>query len=348
MPSYPGNPYFESTEETDVGRGGKPFNALGNREYSRIFKVVTRNRFLSTLAVCAAPGIPRPFSAYQSGNGLEYDLLAVLIELSAQQDDTDWQRWTVTARYSTEMPSGGAPDSPGYAAGPGAAIGDDLNNGSGGKGGAANNPEEEPPEIEWDFETTKYAQPFDLDGKAYVNSAGDPFTPAPTIETGHAVLSMTRNETAFNLNTASRYSYALNSDVFLGAAPETCQLMPPKAKYMFRGTLPYYRVSYKFRFNYQKLDGTLQSWQPQLLDQGMMRKQTTAGRPELGKSVPIRRGPNAITSPVLLDGNGQEAVDQIILGVNVGKIPNFIKFKAYRLLPFIELFQNGFAPGIGA
>lgn len=366
MPTFPTSPYYESVDELDTGRRGTPFNALGDRDYTRKFRVVTRNRYLAPLAVCAAPTIPKPYSAYQSGDGLEYDLLAVCTSLSAEQEDGDYCKWIVTATYSTQMPSGGPPDVPGYAAGPGAAMGEGQGSGQnqGSGRGAANNPEDEAPEIEWDFETAQRALPYDLDGLPYFNSARMPLTPAPMIDLAYPVLVYTRNELIFDRDTASKYSYALNSDKFLGADPEGCQCLPPKAKFTFRGTSGYWKITYRFRFNvlrdkqvlfvrdgkFQLIQGEdkriLESWQPYFLDCGTMKIQRVNGRPNFDTPIPITKGPRSITNPVALDGRGQEAVPVVANDGTKSIIPTFLKYRSYRTLPFVDLFKKGFVPGL--
>ena len=318
------------------GRTGRPFSASGEREYVQKFRVVVDDVRVAGVAVGAAPGIPRPFSPYIQVDGVEYDLLALCVEIIAEQEkDDDWQTWVVTCRYSTVMPRGGAPVFAGYPTG---------------SGGSHNNPELTPPELEWDFETAQQAVHRDLDGKPFLNSALSPFTPAPSIEVAFPVLVMTRNEIGFNAAKAVQYAYAVNSDKFLGADPETVLCYPPRARYQFRGALSYWRVTYRLKFNTHSYEENKSendpaagkttvkdTWQPKYLDAGTMRIDTNPASKFFGRPVQIMRGVAPATTPVLLDGKGNEAPRN-----DDGTITeHYIKFRTRRKLSFATLIVGG-------
>lgn len=338
--------WFDEVEELDTEHTGTVFNALdGHREYTRLFLVRVKDKGLGPLAVCTAKYLPRPWSSYMSKDGLEFDLLAKAQEISATQPEkTDWAVWHVTVKYSTKMPPGGIPTTPGWPAGPGGP------GGAGGKG-AANNPEMEPPEERWESIEVQRAWPVDLDGKAFVNTAGVPLNPAPTVEVGMPVYVLTRNELFYNYETAAKYSFAVNSDkIFGGAAPGTVRLRPPVAVKQYKGDYEFWRVTYRFEifvpFKADFGDGEKviqKDWQPVYLNMGMSELKI---RPKEGgglswQPVPIV-GPNGTTvsEPVFLNAAGQRKDPVEVDGLQVVQ-PEFIYRRVYRSLSFKKLIEGG-------
>lgn len=338
--------FFERpAEELFEDREGKPFVAPTGpgpvtRTYTRRFLVRTRSKTLASMSVVLCPGVPRPYDVYFSGNavqGFEYDPYALMVGASARQQADDWFQWVVTCEYSTNLGGGGVPTNPGYPGDPA------VQNQPPTTGGAANDPSFEPPEVDWDFETVQVVPRFDLDRKPFLNSARQPFTPGPTVEAARAVLTVTKNELSFTWQVARDWSFAVNNKPFLGADTGQAQCMPPRAKMLYRGTLKYWRVTYKIRFKEDMQDGRFQipqDWQPQFLDQGMMQLQKDATKPNFDKPVPIMRGVHQVNHPVLLDGQGLEAVPNLAGAIR----PNWIGFRLYRERDFDDLITRGFLP----
>jgi hypothetical protein len=334
MPVIVGSLYYAAVDELFAGRTGSDWAAGEPRTYLRRFLVQVKVKEMGPVAVCRAPGLPLPYAFYISSGpaGAEYDTAALAIRRRAnQRDDDDWQFWIVEVDYSTQMPPGGMPDPGNQGSGGGA--------GSGGESsGAANNPEEEAADIEWDVETVSVPLQKDMNGRLYVNSATQPFTPAPMFPISRPVLVMTRNELTWGLATIRKWSMALNSQPFLGADIEEVKCEPPKAKLVHRGLLYYYRVSYRLVFAAVLPDGTLESWQPQLLDQGTMRLQNDPTKPQFRKPVPIMRGVNPISQPDLLDGLGQPVKPDPITGI---RNPWYLQFTNHHSEDFTELLEFG-------
>ena len=355
---------FVKVDELFQERTGVPFNADGSRDYTRKFLVVVKRKGLSAATVCSAPGLPLPWSSYIAGSDedgiTEFDPSALLVRWdAAPQTKDDWQNWIATATYSTRIPAGGQPTEGGGA--------QSLGNKQKGSG---NNPEMEPPEVDWDADVQQRSPLYDLDGYAFVTSADQPFYPAPQFEYANAVLTITRNELGFNWKTAMEYAFSVNKEKVLGADPECVLCLPPRAKWMWRGTQGYYRVTYKLRFGALKDDGTLEKWQAVILDAGTMKRErrmipnpaaAVPGQPAqiphplFGKPVPIYKpGGQAVTTPVLLDGRGNEAPLMIarkpngdpIIDDETGKElkrqkPTFLTFRIRRKVSFRTLFQRG-------
>lgn len=301
---------------------GTPFDAHGNREFTQVYRVIVSSKDVGPVEVVQAPCIPSPFSPYVSPLGRASDLAARLVNTRAARElRDDFQCWLVTCRYSTSVPDGGIPLVPTLY--PDVAL------------GTQNEPWREPVSIEWDSEIDNEAPMYDLDGKAYVNSAGQPFTPAPIFPVSYPVLVITRNQRVFDHDTAARFSYAVNKDIFLNNPPGTCQSLPPRAKLEYRGSIPFYRVVYRVRIKTQtypnpagvELPPIRDIWQPTLLDAGLYAKSkigTLGFAITLGTLVPIYRGGFPITHPALLNGSGGEAVPV------AGVVPQyFLKFRRY-------------------
>lgn len=364
MPVIPNNPWFKSCDEIWVGRGGQVYSMDGNRSHVRKFLVVVNQKEMSEVSVCLCPGIPRGGELYNivapPGVGsIEYDVLAMATSIRAdQQHEGDWQNWIVTVEYSTRIPNGVRVEGPAGAA------------------AAANNPEQELPEISWSHESAQEARPFDLDGRCYLNTANMPFNPPVMFDVDYPVLTISRNEFSFNYAKANFYNRSLNSATFLGAPPGCVQVFTGPSEYRNRGNFWYNRTTYKLKFRplqknggyilprlnvilptydefgnfdgetaFPNLDTLIDTWQPLILNQGMFR----IGGSEpgdfpavLGLPVPIFKFGQQVSHNVLLNELGGEAkaanpaVDPTIE-------PWYIQFRNFRYVNLAGLLVKGLA-----
>jgi hypothetical protein len=333
--------WWVRTTELSTGRVGTARNALGPRDYSRRFRVIVNDRRVGPVEVSGAPGIPYLWSPYTSYLGGEGDPQCPCVSLPAEQEDHgegEFFSWIVTAIYSTDLGMT-------QPQGPGSNNPTDPNS-------PQNNPELDYPEIEWTGETMQRAFPVDLDGRPYTNSARVPFKPAISVERGFRVFVYTRNELFFDTLRAERYTYALNEDNFMGAAPGMVQCLQPNARAVFGRGRPHWRVTYKFRFfptlPQVRITDTLFNgvlldtitWQPHVLDAGrtQMLPHPLPPRAAAGwkVQVPIMDGMQRVTEDKPLNGQGLKADTQTVAGVTAFT-PTYIKFKSYPLLPFADL-----------
>lgn len=227
-------PYNGYANEIMSSNEGTIFDAtdIYKREYTKTFRVRVLDPRVGSETVCRCPGIPGPYTPYFSAGNYEYDLSALVVNLSAKKEnDGDWQNWLVTVKYSSDLGS----------------VKSDFGFPSK-KDGSANNPELEPPVLDWDFEVVKEALPTDLNGRPFINSAGDLYDPPPQVDIARPVLNYQRNQLSFDQVKASQFAFALNSKMFLGQYPLTAQCYPPKATMKQLGGLIYWRVNYKIRF----------------------------------------------------------------------------------------------------
>jgi hypothetical protein len=319
------HPVYKSVDLMRKLGPSTPFNSDGSRDYTYNFLVQTWVPADEMMAV-VAPTIPRPFTLHPK------DLAALVTNISAEMmDDEDPTLWKVAVRYSTRMPPGG----PAATSGAGAYSSPDQQQ------GGQNNPELEPPDVEWDSETIQLAKMTDLDGKPFLNAANQPLTPAPVFDFAYPVLMVTRNELSYNNKTAARYSYAVNKEKFLGYEPKCVQCMPPKAKLMYRGLINFWRVSYRLRFGVMGDNGKPLPWDPaEFLNQGFMELKLLPGDPK-PQPVPIKgQGGANISQPVLLNGIGRRKLPIMENGRWVVK-PEYLKFRMRPSLSFKKLITQG-------
>ena len=214
-------------------------------------------------------------------------------------------------------------------------------------------PQQKRAKLHMEFEDTTEAYPFDLDGKAYVSSAGQPFTPPPTRPHKHTVLVFTRNMPTGMVTpqTISDYNNATNLNTFLGQPQDCvfCNFLPGRLKY--HGRIPYYEdVVIRFKLETRMFrdpnsmsatnpTGTLKrrTWQPLFLDQGTVKKVLN---PIFGigafHTVPIYNGANPITTPQLLDGAG----DELRPDTDGKKYPRYIERRDFERRDLSFLFTN--------
>lgn len=325
--------YYQSVDELPYKRTGTPFNAGGAREYTRKFRVIVKLMTMGPLDVCFCPGLPLIWSPYMSVDGSEFDLLSRLVKYEAEQEhDDDWQNWIVTASYSTNLPPGGIPDQPGS---PGQPSGGQKNP------GAEDDPTLEPWDVKWGNETVQRALRYDLKGKAFVNSANQPFSPPPTFEFAHPILMVDMNVPDFDWQAAHQWAFAVNDSTFLGAEAGCAQMMPLDAQLKFKGDFSYWRLSVKIRFAKElRSDGTLDTFNPiQILDAGTAELNIDPDVGELKTPKPIiRPGTGPIQHPVLLDGAGKEGKPNTF-----GVIPPVeLSFYVYPAKDFNSFFTKGY------
>ena len=103
-------PYFSVGEKFE--KDGKPFTAdTSKREYTRKFQVIMTDNRLGSIIVCQCPGLPLPWTWYVSADGLEYDTLAVLTDMTASTtEESEGFIWEVVCKYTVAVPPGGVPD----------------------------------------------------------------------------------------------------------------------------------------------------------------------------------------------------------------------------------------------
>jgi hypothetical protein len=310
------DPRILSVGEIYAGRTGTPFAAGGPRNYVRKFRVRVNpddidNRKMTDVDIVEDGRVPKPYAYYRSTyDGSQVDRLALCIKLVAEREHSDdWQTWIVTAEYSTEMPENG----PDFAWRFG-------NN----RDGPQNQPELEKPVVEWSRVTKMVARPYDLTGRPYLNTAGQPLTPAPQRRVTNQVLLITRNFLEWNPMIADQYTDVLNNQECLGYPPGFVLCTITGVKDKWRGPLRYARVTFSLELAYPDPDAVphvdpvtdntfyLEGHQPSHLNAGFYQLAPASSPPDgqpgpvlPSRPVPIYRdGVRVSSSPALLDAWG--------------------------------------------
>lgn len=340
-----------TVDEIFAGREGTGWS-VGNfhRNYVRKFRVITQTRpfvgdpdTIDDTDILEDRRLPRPYSPYLSnwknpngylGGTLPPDRLADLNALAVEThvarefpDGSD--SWIVTVRYSTDI--GETPPDYRFMYG-GTQFNQHLT--------SPESPQFRPwlraPVFEYGYQESTVAKQWDRNGNPFLNTAGFPFTPAPTVEVAYPTLTMTRNEKTFTPDMVGYWSYAVNNATFMGYPAGCVQVMPPSAKILYHGWQKYYRVPWRFRFkpeetvNLLGAAGHRVTWQPLFLNAGFYQKVA-------GKEVPINmNGHRASGQPHLLAADGT--------ALPVGGTPTFVEFSTYPSRDFSLLFSSTMVP----
>lgn len=183
------------------------------------------------------------------------------------------------------------------------------------------NPLEAPPEFSCDIEFERVVKEVDINGKPYLNAAGDKLFGVERNE----VISVSRIKKnmagVVNVPFITAYTNTVNESEYSGAAAKTL-LLGITGNSQYNEFLDGYYTAYVFEFRY-KPDG----WNPRkLLNIGDMK--LVGG--DVNKKVNVTdKMNNPTTVPQLLDFNG----DQLA----VGAAATFVSFKDYEETDFEEL-----------
>jgi hypothetical protein len=276
-------------------------NDKGETEYTRLFRVVTSSPLVANLAVRTAAKIPKIGDVYATTT--EFDATSLCRRVQPQQDSEAPRVWEVRVEY-------GPPEA---------------------ESGQQNpNPLLRSAVVAWGF--TQASRPVwkDKDGKPIQNSAGDWYDPPPEIDDSRPVLTVSRNEPAFNSSIAIAYQDAINSDSFMGFSPGQAKVAGISATSQTENNFFFWSVTYEFHF---RRDG----WQVSILDAGRNYKTQDGnlapipqlGVKEDGTTFPMKN--TAVPEPIPLDGAGLP-----IRSPNPSNV-KYRDFKVYRELPFANL-----------
>lgn len=335
---------WEDIEELFQGRNGTPFNSNGPREYTRRFRVRVkanqvneRAKLAGPVHICSCPGIPTPFAPYIPYRKEEWDLKALAVRITAEQEHTDdSQCWIVTVYYSTDMPPGGPTF--GYTAMPWITLGNQTN------------PWQLPPVLEYDTESYMDYPVTDLNGQPYTDAAGRPFQSPPGVLRGDRVLTITRNERFYETR-LEQYDFVTNLISFKGYDRGYAFCMGSRATETWLGPTKFWRVTYKvmLRKKIQLSDGSfVKAFNPQkVLNAGMYQRANIFGFviPQLG-TVPIIRFGQQVSQPVLLNEDGVEQKVMINFAKPGGGFfsipkPTYMYFTDYREVDLNQLLTTG-------
>jgi len=298
----------------------------GGRSYYEIYLVRTNDPDDDGLVVEKAAGLP------QIGHGYPEDSAAVVDEIDPQESDQDpivrgakyGQLWEVQIRYTS------------------ASIG---------RGGQSGDVLSYPPRRSWSTIAYRIYPVADLDGKAFRNSAGDPFDPPPPIFELHDVLTIEVNRLSHDQGEVREYKNSINADPITvdrtTYPPHAGRLNQYDAVQDFlSGGEPFWRKTYVIEFNPQL-------WYPwREIDRGPRHKV----QGQEGLFLPKDDNDVTFDGQLLLDGNGfplfnparepgggpgGEGGSDPITGLPLHQAPpgnpHLIEFRLYKERPFEAL-----------
>ena len=198
-----------------VGSESASYNANGNREYEAVYMVDTSAGTIPATNVLACHGLPRLRTRYL------YDYTAICTSIDPQRrpnSQTLWDvrvRWEVTSSQKKEKPDSDKP------------------------------PWEQRPDPSWDEVPLDIVTPVDLKGKKFVDTAGIPFDPPPTIPQSNQMLTILRNEIGFSPTDARFYGNTVNDGDWFGFPKGSVKLLMPTATGIWEAGQLYWQVVYR-------------------------------------------------------------------------------------------------------
>jgi hypothetical protein len=290
-------------------------------QYVRQFEMRTDDPEDAGEIAGTSPDIPRNGEAYPG------DDTATLTDITVDQSSEDNTLWLITLTYTSEIPAEQAKEGLGYDTGGNPSENSGSSTAGSGQVTREPDPRNRPPKFSVTWEQTTEIIRKDINGRAVVNSAGDPFDPPPTIERSYPIITIQKNVSLDNeilsIDSQSNWQEIVNSDQPWQTDVKTLRFVRFDHSSEEENGIAYASVTLSIKVKWY-------GWLLQLVDAGFREKlPPTAGFP-LGRMVPIRdsRG-DGITSPALLDGSGR----QLAIGSN----PNILDFEVYRPMAFIPI-----------
>ena len=290
------------TELKDEGTREAHWALMSGRSYQRKFRVQTDgfnngpNMVLKGFGTQYGDYYTPSYAAAEADNYAYADSL----DCEAEGDDGMW--WIITVHYGWY----------------------DANMAG---GGGAQNPLLMPIDVSWGLRDHEIVLDTDVNGLPVINTAGDPYDPPIVIDDPRLVMTIVRNEAAFNVAWVLAYRNAVNADSFAGFPPLACKVLNISSKSQWHQDAGwYYQTTYEFEFLTAQIDYDSQTgYRKNVVSQGFRAISSVTGKPYhiTLKGVPVN-------APMLLDKNGY------LQGVNAA--PYFQVFQAYPELPF-AVFQ---------
>lgn len=347
----------QQVEEIFAGRVGTGFQASYHRDYVRKFRVLLKEAPLIPIEkvddtdIFSDSRVPRPFASYfsnwQNAAGastpealyasVKYaDVHALAVQHSAEREfPDDPLTWILTVNYTTNVPENG-PDYR-FMFG-GTQLSQDTTNPK----SPTFKPWYQMPTIEWQSAESTVAKQWDANGKPFLNSAGQPFAPAPTMEIAYPILHITRNEQIFGADQFTYWSFAVNDGAFMGFPQDCVQVLPPSVKQLWWGPQKYFRTTWRLRFkpeeyvnwwnaDEEEYQTARVSWQQYTLDCGFYQLTDPGAGPQTVVPI-VRNGHRIGNQPALLDGQGRL--------LPRGDDPVYVYNQTRQRRNFLTLFNN--------
>ena len=264
-----------------IGSRSSRINQEFAREHVLKYRVVTSDP-VNDGGITARTAVPWGIGDTYSF-GTEYDTGSFCVDVVADEEDVgDGRQWLVTVQFNR------APQ-------------------------LEENPLLQPWDISLDGQAIQLPFDVDSDGRPVCNTVGDPFSTATMKQANQPILSITRNEAAFNPS-YHLFANTINADVFFSGAPETVFCQPIHQHREISSTYgAYWPTTYTFVFDPN-------GWDIRLINQGFRAR----GPRGVMKNILVQGIP--ITEPALLTASG-DILPQ-------GAPPVILTFKPYPKMPF--------------
>lgn len=235
-------------------------------KHTRIFEVITDDPNDDDYIAGAGDGVTIP----RNGDIHPNNPYAVMVAISADQDDETPYRWIVVCEYDTEMPTSQAREAGGYdASGQSQAGGQGSSSASPGNPLARDdNPLDRPPEWETDWEESQVVAQFSRSGREpdtfdgtiiwpfgsrICNSAGLPFDPPPMKPSGTATVTVSKNypigHALLALNAQRDWMNAINQGDWKGLPEGMGRIAGMKLKYSIENGIPFCRITFRIKIS---------------------------------------------------------------------------------------------------
>lgn len=200
----------------EIGRGKRGARLGGNysTEYQRTFRLRTSSNSDTAYSVVWSTLLP------QRGDVHPQDAGAFVKELVARETD-DPRTWEVDVKYSSLQ------------------LTDPTRQ--------TEDPLDEPATFSFDTERIEVATQTDFDGVPIANSAGYPFDPPQSYETGVLLIDYADNVDTVDSAGIVNYLYACNSETFWGKDPYTVLMARFRANQAYRNGISYWKRSMQFK-----------------------------------------------------------------------------------------------------
>lgn len=296
-----------SVKEIWNGRTGEVTAKKYQRAYVRTFRILTDSRLDGPVTILASRLLPRLGTLYIEPSG-RVDFGVSLKHKKCKIDQSEPLAWEVSCEYDNEP------------ADPEKSQEQESKDENSDK--QADDPNDRFTEVSFSFHQFQKAIQKDLDGKAIANSAGAPFNPPVEIDDSRPVITVKRNEAAFNFGVAGGFKDCVNAGGYMGYGAGQVKLFNISATRKYAENKISWEVSYEFHVRPE-------GWQLQLLDQGFW-ELPAAGQEAANRDF---KDNNVLQHPMLLDGNGKRlkpAPGQNIQGT-------FLNFRVYPKADFNAL-----------
>jgi len=181
------------------------------------------------------------------------------------------------------------------------------------------------------------AKTEDLDGKPYVNTAGDPFDPQPLSPESDLQITIERAQLHYDRIELMPWANTVNSDVWWGFPKYSAKLARPTAEDAYWEHQHYYRVTYSLHVKGGCFDDPPDLWIPlRVLNKGSRELIWDGQNQKFERKWCMDDGGVQATEPQLLNENGTQMTRDELAKNG----PHWVEFRQVTARPFSEIFPG--------